>query len=130
MLGLLSVRLDGWGCMKLRAPNQLNVAFRRCLINPASFSHSSPPALIREEAPESFHHELENVAWEESLRGCAENTYLVLFEVGAGPGWVAPLRCWAAPVCSVAIHAFTMRSCATYTTQPVPHIAHPTTGQP
>ena len=88
------------------------------------------PLPNREEAPESFHHELENVAWEDSLRGCAENTYLVLFEVRAGPGWLAPLRCWAAPACSAAVHAFTMHSCATYTTQPVPHVSYPTAGQP
>ena len=40
-------------------------------------------AACRGDSPEAFHHELENVAWEESLRGCAENTYLALFEVGS-----------------------------------------------
>ena len=35
----------------------------------------------RESDAESFHHEVENLAWEESSRGCAENTYLALFEV-------------------------------------------------
>lgn len=33
-----------------------------------------------EDSPEAFHHELENTAWEESVRGCAENAYLALFE--------------------------------------------------
>lgn len=40
-------------------------------------------AACRGDSPEAFHHEPENVAWEESLRGCAENTYLALFEVGS-----------------------------------------------
>ena len=44
------------------------------------------PALscCREDSPESFHHELENIAWEENLRGCTENTFLALFEVRQG----------------------------------------------
>ena len=46
---------------------------------PAGFEF---PALLccREDNPEAFHHELENAAWEESMRGCAINTYLALFE--------------------------------------------------
>lgn len=41
----------------------------------------TPCYACREDSPEAFHHELENAAWEESLRGCAESTYLALFEV-------------------------------------------------
>ncbi|KAL4857594.1 Importin-11 [Chlorella vulgaris] len=33
-----------------------------------------------EDSPESFHQEMESTAWEDSMRGCAENTYLALFE--------------------------------------------------
>lgn len=50
------------------------------------------PVCCREDSPESFHHELENVAWEESLRGCAEHTYLALFEVCWSFLWTSEQR--------------------------------------
>ena len=57
----------------------------RALLPPRSHTpaqcHIATLHCCREEEPEGFHHEVENLAWEESARGCAENAYLALFEV-------------------------------------------------
>jgi hypothetical protein len=63
--------------------------------------HLLPLSCCREDSPESFHHELENIAWEESLRGCTENTFLALFEVRQGGGRLEPKQQQHAAIASV-----------------------------